>query len=105
MRKGSCLPYDLGMKRVSDARAKEIAEFSAILRDTAMGFVAESDAERIRIMAELLEAGEPAVKKWWYGQNAPRGGAARAILRQLEAINLQGALPEGCEECLPDHPD
>jgi len=85
------------MKPISDTRIKEIAAFSAILRSVGAALVPQgSDAERIRLLAELLEAGEPAVKKWWYAQNAPRGGAARSILRQLRTMDFAGALPQDC---------
>lgn len=86
------------MKAISEARARDIAEFSAVLRAAGARLIPNgADAERIRVLAELLEAGEPAVKKWWYAQNAPRGGAAKSILKQLRTFDFPGALPEGCE--------
>lgn len=94
------------MKPVSDARAKEIADFSAVLRAVGTQLAPQaSDAERIRLLAELLEAGEPAVKKWWYQQNAPRGGAGKSILRQLRTGNFAGALPEDCAYGLEEAPE
>jgi len=99
---GPCLSYHSRMKPISDARTKEIAEFSATLRSVGSQFEVESDAERIRLLAELLEAGEPAVKKWWYAQNAPRGGAARSILKQLRTFKFAGALPDDCVAGLRD---
>lgn len=77
--------YPLVMKTVSDARKLDIAYFSSAVRAAGERLVPHgSDAERIRRLAEELRAGVPAVKKWFYGQNAPRGCAAQAILALLE---------------------
>ncbi|MBI5121956.1 MAG: hypothetical protein HZA67_13220 [Rhodospirillales bacterium] len=76
------------MKPVSDARRHEIEAFSEVVRAAAAKLAPEArDAERIRKLAEHLNAGPPAVKKWFYAQNCPRGGAASAILRLLEQIS------------------
>ena len=94
------------MKTISEERALEISQFSEILRKVGMEmFPKAKDAERIRNMAELLFAGEPAVKKWWYGQNAPRGGAAQAILRQLRTKQFDAELTEDMIYGMPDHPE
>lgn len=75
------------MKPVSDTRRHEIEAFSEVVRAAAAKLAPEArDAERIRRLAEHLNAGPPAVKKWFYAQNCPRGGAASAILRLLEQI-------------------
>ncbi|MBF0268788.1 MAG: hypothetical protein HQL44_09355 [Alphaproteobacteria bacterium] len=76
------------MKPVSDTRRHEIEAFSEVVRAAAAQLAPEArDAERIRRLAEHLDAGLPAVKKWFYAQNCPRGGAASAILRLLEQIS------------------
>ncbi|CAA6603767.1 hypothetical protein MTBLM1_130019 [Rhodospirillaceae bacterium LM-1] len=75
------------MKPVSDARRQEIEAFSEAVRAAAARLAPQArDAERIRRLAEHLKAGPPAVKKWFYAQNCPRGGAASAISRLLEQI-------------------
>ena len=76
-------------KPTSAARLAEIEAFSAVVRAAGARLApAARDAERIRRIAEELGAGVPAVKKWFYGQNAPRGGAARALLRDIEALGI-----------------
>lgn len=74
---------------VSTLRQLDIAYFSTAVQQAGCLLVPEgSDAERIRRVAEYLGATVPAAKKWWYGQNAPRGASARALLAQLEALTL-----------------
>lgn len=78
------------MKPISDQRTQEIAAFSEAVRAAGQRLAPHAkDALRIRLLAAELGAGEPAVKKWWYGQNAPRGGSAKAILRELELIGIE----------------
>lgn len=77
------------MKPVSAGRKAEIQTFSAAVREAGQRFAPRAkDAERIRLLARELQTGTPAVKKWWYRQNAPRGAAAPAILRELEFVGL-----------------
>ena len=78
------------MKPVSATRAQEIAQFSAAVRAAGARLAPRaSDAERIRVLADELGAGAPSVKKWWYGQNAPRGAAAAILLREIECIGVE----------------
>ncbi len=77
------------MKPVSAKRKAEIDAFSVAVRAAGERLGPQArDAERIRLLARELQTGTPAVKKWWYGQNAPRGAAATAILRELEFIGV-----------------
>ena len=77
------------MKPVSAKRKAEIEAFSTAARAAGERLAPRAkDAERIRLLARELQTGTPAIKKWWYGQNAPRGAAATAILRELEFIGL-----------------
>lgn len=79
------------MKNVSAERRKEIENFSAAVQAAARRLVPgqASDAERIRRVAEHLGAGSSAVKKWFYGQHSPRGGAAKALLQLIEQVGSQ----------------
>ena len=75
------------MKPISTKRKGEIEAFSAAVRAAGERLApCARDAERIRLLAQELQAGAPAVKKWWYAQNAPRGAAAAAILRELDFV-------------------
>lgn len=75
------------MKPVSAKRRTEIDAFTVAVRAAGERLAPQAkDAERIRLLAQELRTGTPAVKKWWYGQNAPRGAAATAILRELDFI-------------------
>jgi hypothetical protein len=75
------------MKEISDTRKAEIASFSKAVRAAGTKLAPHGkDAERIRALARHLQAGEAAVKKWWYEQGAPRGGSAVAILAQLARL-------------------
>jgi hypothetical protein len=80
------------VKAVSAKRRAEIDAFTVAVRAAGERVAPQAkDAERIRLLAQELQAGTPAVKKWWYGQNAPRGAAATAILRELDFIG-QGVI-------------
>ena len=75
------------MKPESTLRQLDIAFFQTAVRRAGFTLLPKgSDAERIRRVAEYLGASTPATKTWWYGQNAPRGASARALLAQLEAL-------------------
>jgi hypothetical protein len=77
------------VKSISANRKAEINTFSAAVRATGERLApCARDAERIRLLARELQAGVPAVKKWWYAQNAPRGAAAAAILRELDFVGV-----------------
>lgn len=77
------------MKSVSAKRKAEIEAFSVAVRAAGERLAPSArDAERIRLLARELQAGAPAVKKWWYAQNAPRGAAAVAILRELDFVGV-----------------
>jgi len=76
-------------KPTSDKRVAEIEAFASVVRAAGARLApAARDAERIRRIAEELGAGVPAVKKWYYAQNAPRGSAARVLLREIEALGV-----------------
>jgi hypothetical protein len=80
------------VKPVSTKRKVEIEAFSVAVHAAGERLAPQAkDAERIRLLARELQTGTPAVKKWWYGQNAPRGAAATAILRELDFIG-QGVI-------------
>lgn len=80
------------MKPVSAKRRAQIDAFTVAVRAAGEHLAPQAkDAERIRLLAQELQTGTPAVKKWWYGQNAPRGAAATAILRELDFIG-QGVI-------------
>ena len=94
------------MKPISDTRAKEIAEFAEAVRQAGTQLLPHGkDAERIRFLADALGAGAPAVKKWWYGQNAPRGGAANSILRQLRTGDYDYLVDDDFVYGMPDRPE
>ena len=79
----------------SPKRQAEIAEFCQLLRAAGEKLVPREgsddrkDFERMRAVATYLGiengagAPNPAVKKWWYEQAAPRGIAAKAIIERL----------------------
>lgn len=74
---------------VSDSRRQQILAFSAVVRDAGAKLGPKvGDAERIRLIAHYLQAGEPAVRTWWYAYNCPRGGSAVAIQAQLARLEL-----------------
>lgn len=79
------------MKKVSNARKLDIAYFSTAVRAAGERLVPNgSDAERIRRLAEELNAGAPTVKKWFYGQNAPRGAGVEPLLDIISRIGDGG---------------
>lgn len=87
------------MKNASEKRTAEIAEFSAVVRAAGERLAPKArDAERIRRLADELGAGIPAVKKWFYAQNAPRGASAGMILRELEILGVVIDANEICDE-------
>jgi len=86
------------MKLVSDKRKLEISVFSSVVRAAGQKLIPNEgdddrrDADRIRAIADYLGIANPsghpspAVKKWWYGQNAPARPAAKLIVDKLEQI-------------------
>ena len=78
------------MKSKDPKRLADIQAFSSAVRKAGKILDPKGvDAAQIRALANYLGAGEPAVKKWWYGQNAPSGWAAAVILEKLKNLELE----------------